>query len=477
VIAADSVRLPVGAPRPAPGVARRPDSSRDGALSARAREICAREWSTYVARTPESRRAGTRAKSHLPLGVPSSFQTYDPNPLVIRRAQGSRIEDVDGNRYLDLMMGFGSLFAGHVHPSVRRAIEAQLDHGTLFVSPCEANVAVARSLAARYHLPLWRFTNSGTEATMDAIRVARGVTGREKVVKVEGGYHGHHDQVLVSMKPPLALAGSRDAPRAVPASTGITRAVLGDTRIVPYNDADALERALAPGDVACFIVEPVMQNIGICVPRPGYLEAVRAITARHGTLLLFDEVKAGITAGWHGATGALGVRPDLVTLAKSIGGGLPLGAFGGTRACMEAIDEGRVLHLGTYNGNPLCMAAARAVLDEVCTPEATATATARNRRLADACRYLIRRFDLPAHVVELGAKGCVTWARRPVADYRDYAATDFDLAFAQWLWSANRGVLLPPGLDEQWLISVMHTDDDVGLAVEVFRSFAEALTR
>jgi glutamate-1-semialdehyde 2,1-aminomutase len=386
------------------------------------------------------------------------------------------MEDVDGNRYVDFDMGFGALFAGHCHPAVRRALEVQLDNGTLFVTPCEANAEVAEMLRDRYQLPMWRFTNSGTEATMDAIRVARGVTGRQKIVKVEGGYHGHHDEVMVSMKPSLDVAGPADAPIAIPATAGITDAVLADTLVVPYNDAAALERVLAGGDVACFIVEPVMENIGICLPQPGYLEAVRKITRAHGTLLIFDEVKTGITAGWSGATGALGVQPDLVALAKSIGGGLPIGAFGGTAECMDQITTGRVLHLGTYNGNPLCMAATKAVLAEVCTPQATQDAIDRNGRLLDACGSIIEHAGLPAHVVQFGAKGCVTWAREPIRNYRDYKATDFDLAFAQWIHGINRGVLLPPGLDEQWLISVMHTEREAMHYADVFGEFVTELT-
>ena len=294
-------------------------------------------------------------------------------------------------------------------------------------------------------------------------------------MKVEGGYHGHHDEVMISMKPPVSEAGPADAPRAIPATAGITRAVLGDTIVIPYNNADALERVLQGGDVACFIVEPVMENIGICLPEPGYLQAVREITRRHGTLLIFDEVKTGITAGWGGATGALGVQPDLVSLAKSIGGGLPIGAFGGRQECMDSVSAGKVLHLGTYNGNPLVMAATKAVLAEVCTPEATQDAIDRNRRYLDACDAIIAERALPAHTVQFGAKGCITWSPDPVRNYRDYKATDFDLAFAQWLWGINRGVLLPPGLDEQWLISVLHDDDDVAHGVEVFRSFVDAV--
>jgi glutamate-1-semialdehyde 2,1-aminomutase len=372
-------------------------------------------------------------------------------------------------------MGFGALFSGHVHPAVRRAVESQLDNGTLFVTPCELNADVAELLGERYGLPMWRFTNSGTEATMDAIRVARGVTGRDKIVKVEGGYHGHHDEVMISMKPSLDVAGPADRPHSVPSTAGITQAVLGDTIVVPYNDPEALERVLRNGDVACFIVEPVMENIGICLPQPGYLEAVREITQRYGTLLIFDEVKTGITAGWGGATGALGVTPDLVSLAKSIGGGLPLGAFGGKREYMDQITLGRVIHLGTYNGNPLCMAAAKAVLLEVCTPEATERTIARNTELVDMCARIIRDAGLPAHSVQFGAKGCVTWSAEPIRNYRDYKATDFDLAYAQWIHGINRGVLLPPGLDEQWLISIMHSDADARVYADVFAEFVDEL--
>jgi glutamate-1-semialdehyde 2,1-aminomutase len=444
-------------------------------FASKARRITQRELGVYIERTAGSMKATERARKVMPMGVPSSFQAYDPHPIVVRRAQAAWMEDVDGNRYTDFDMGYGALFSGHCHPAVRRAVSEQLDNGTLYVTPCELNADVAELLAERYELPMWRFTNSGTEATMDAIRVARGITGREKIVKVEGGYHGHHDEVMISMKPPIAEAGPIDAPRSIPATAGITRAVLADTIVVSFNDADALERVLSAGDVACFIVEPVMENIGICLPQPGYLEAVREITRRYGTKLIFDEVKTGITAGFGGATHQLGVQPDLVALAKSIGGGLPLGAFGGTQECMDQITAGKVLHLGTYNGNPLCMAAAKAVLTEACTRETIQRAIDLNGRLIDACQKTITEANLPAHTVQFGAKGCITWAPRQIQNYRDYRSTDFDIAFAQWMHGINRGVLLPPGLDEQWLISVMHSESDVMLYADVFGEFVAEL--
>jgi glutamate-1-semialdehyde 2,1-aminomutase len=450
------------------------DSSRSD-LSDAARELSKRELVRYVLRTPVSERAMARAERVLPLGVASSFQFYEPHPLVMRSAASSHMTDLDGHEYVDFTMGYGSLFTGHGHPVLSRVVSDQVKRGALFVSPCEDNAVVAELLASRFGLPQWRFTNSGTEATMDAIRVARGVTGRHRIVKVEGGYHGHHDAVLVSTKPGLEDAGDSRFPRPVASTAGLARGVLDDTIVVPYNDADALSRALAAGDVACFIVEPVMENIGICQPLDGYLETVREITRRAGTLLLFDEVKTGITASWHGAAARYGVVPDLMAIGKSIGGGLPLGAFGGSEECMDAIATGKVLHVGTFNGNPLCMAAARAVMGEICTPEETARVVDRNRRFVADCEALLSAHDMPAHTVQCGAKGCITWSRSPVRNYRDYLATDFDLAFAQWIWGVNRGVLLPPGLDEQWLLSVAHTEDDIARALDVLTSFLDAL--
>ncbi len=445
-------------------------------LVQRAKEITAAETEKYSARTPVSQAQYHRAEKSLPMGVPSSFQFYDPHPVVAKRARGSRLEDIDGNQYIDFNMGYGALFVGHLHPLVVAAVTRQLEEGTLFVTPCESNADVAENLAARFGLPSWRFTNSGTEATMDAIRVARAFTGRNKLVKVEGGYHGHHDEVMVSMKPPLDKAGPANRPQGVPATKGLTVHILEDTLVIPYNDPEALDRMLGRGDIAAFIVEPVMENIGICLPQPGYLEEVRRITRKHGVMLIFDEVKTGITAGWGGATRRFGVEPDLVCLAKSIGGGLPVGAFGGRKEVMNLVGDGSVLHLGTYNGNPLVMAACQAVLGEILTPLVIDEAFARNKLMLAGCQAVIDQYDLPAHTVEMGAKGCITWSREKVKNYRDYKNTDLTIAYAQWIWGINRGILLPPGLDEQWLISVQHTDLDVAHHTDVFAGFAEALT-
>ena len=262
----------------------------------------------------------------------------------------------------------------------------------------------------------------------------------------------------------------------MPGTEGIAPDVIAATVVLSYNDLDALERVLRSGDIACFILEPVMENIGICLPDEGYLQAVRDLTTAHGTMLIFDEVKTGITAGYGGATGHFGIKPDLVTLAKSIGGGFPIGAFGGTQELMDLITAGRVLHLGTYNGNPLVMAAAKATLAEACDQRATDEAIARNDRLVDACQSIIDGRGLPAHTVRFGAKGCVTWRRERVRNYRDYRSGHIEVAFSQWIHGINRGILLPPGLDEQWLVSVMHDEATAMRYADVFSEFAEELT-
>ena len=242
------------------------------------------------------------------------------------------------------------------------------------------------------------------------------------------------------------------------------------------NDLDRLESILDAhsDEIAAVVMEPVLENISIVVPDEGYLAGVRGLCDRHGVLLVFDEVKTGLTAGPHGASARLGVTPDLVTLAKSIGGGLPLAAFGGREDVMQAVTDGRMPHFGTYNGNPLVMAAAVAV-DEICTEEALAAAESVNEGALRAIDDLIRQYEMPAHTVGFGVKGAVTWSTTPVRNYRDYKRTDFGAAELSWLWGVNRGILTPPGLDEQWLVSLAHTPADMATLVEDFGELAQAL--
>src|SRR6202163_940482 len=307
------------------------------------------------------------AKEVLPKGVPSSFQDAPPQPIFIQRGQGSRIWDVDGNEYVDFHNGFGVMVVGHAHPLLVKAVSEQIAKGSHFAQPGHDVAVVSRNLARRFGQPQWRFSNSGTESTNDAVRLARAFTGRERLLKIEASYHGHHDSLMVSVEPDPKLMGPADAPASVPQSEGIPRALVDLVTVVPFNDLAALEAAFSRhrGEVAALIVEPAMMNVGIVLPDTGYLEAAKEIVHRHGALLIFDEVKTGVTIAPGGATERFGVKPDLIALAKAIGGGLPCGAIGGREDVMALIEDHRVAQMGTFNGNPLTMAASKVTLLEI----------------------------------------------------------------------------------------------------------------
>jgi glutamate-1-semialdehyde 2,1-aminomutase len=438
----------------------------------RVAEVLADEWKLFTKNTAGSAAESERAFASLPLGVTSSFQHWDPYPISIASAEGAWMTDVDGRKLLDLSMGFGAMLAGHLNPIVVEEIQTSLRQGMLFVTPSPTSTDAAERICKRFGIDQVRFTNSGTESTMYAVRVARSATEKMGILKVEGGYHGSYDPFVVSSKPALDKIGDPENP--TPAID--SNLVPGDIYVIPFNNLPALERMFEANatKIACFIVEPVLENLAIVLPDAGYLEGVRALCDKHNVVLIFDEVKTGLTAGPKGAAARLGVKPDLITLAKSIGGGLPLAAFGGKKKYMDFVSNGKMAHFGTFNGNPLAMAGVRAI-DRICTDEAMAKAEAFNMQALDRISAIIDEFELPAHTVGFGVKGCVTWSTNPVRNYRDYKATDFGIAEAHWLFSLNRGIITPPGLDEQWLISLAHGQAEIDLLVEDFREFAIAL--
>jgi glutamate-1-semialdehyde 2,1-aminomutase len=430
------------------------------------------EWQRFLDTTPAARAESENAKITTPLGVTSSFQYWDPYPLSIVSGNGAWLTDVDGRQLLDMSMGFGGMLVGHRNPHVMEGLRHALEVGTLFVTPSPIATDAAERMCRRFGIDMVRFTNSGTESTMYALRVARAYTGRMGVVKVEGGYHGSYDEFTVSTKPPLDKIGAADNPTPY-----VPLGVNGDdVLVVPYNDADALERMFKVNghDISCFIVEPVLENIGIVLPDPGYLERVRELCTQYNIVLIFDEVKTGLTAGHQGAAQRLGVAPDLQTFAKSIGGGVPVAAFGGKREFMQVISDGRMPHFGTFNGNPLSLAGVKAV-DEICTPEALAAAETYNMQALTRIGDIIDEYHLPAHTVGFGVKGCITWATTPTRNYRDYKAEDMQIAELSWLWALNRGIMTPPGQDDQWLVSFAHEQREIDVLVESFRSLAEAV--
>jgi glutamate-1-semialdehyde 2,1-aminomutase len=440
--------------------------------------IIAEQEKIFVERQPESARLAGRARGSLAGGVTSSWQITVPQAVWLSHGKGSKIYDVDGNEYVDLHGGYGAALAGHAHPAIVEAVQSQASLGTHFAQPTQNAVLVGEELSRRFGLPLWRFANSGTEATMDAVHLMRAITGRDLIIKVEGCYHGHHDSVQVSVTPDAENVGPAHKPAQSAASSGIPEAIMRLTLVASFNDLGSVGRLLDehPDQIAGMIIEPIMMNAGIILPEPGFLPGLKNLLHAHGALLTFDEVKTGLTAGPAGATGLTEVTPDIITLAKAIGGGVAIAAIGGTTEVMQHVVNDDYEMVGTFNGNPLAVAACRAMLCDVATPEAYQRIEALRRQAVAGIEQEIARTGLPAHVVSVGAKGCVVFATEPVHDYRGFLGIDDRYSHAHWLFQHNGAVFLPPwGKIEQWLISVQHDDADIDRFVGNFATFATAL--
>ena len=330
-----------------------------------------KELETFERRTPKSAEAHKKNLKRIPLGVASNYRAYEPYPIFVKEGKGGMFRDLDGNEYIDHNLCFGALMAGHCHPAVMSAVEDRLSTGTMFGMPHNMEWELAEEICTRFPVEMCRFGNSGTEVTMHTIRLARAATGRDKIIKFEGGYHGLHDAVLVSVKPhpPADDFGDIKDPKPVSGGKGVPVASIGNVKIATFNDLETVERRFRenPNEIACIILEPIMMNVGLCMPQKGFLEGLRELCDKYGALLIFDEVKTGAKLGWAGASEYFGVMPDMICLAKSIGGGFPLAAFGAHKKVMQLISDHKVFHGGTYNTNPVSMAAGLAMFREVLT--------------------------------------------------------------------------------------------------------------
>ncbi len=443
-------------------------------------QLLEKELATFEARTPSSRAALKKAEPRLPLGVASNFRSYEPWPLFVKDAKGAHIHDLDGHEYIDFNLCFGALMAGHCHPAVVKAVQERLEIGTMYGMPHTLEYELAEEICQRFPVEQVRFGSSGTEVTMHAIRLARGFTGRDKIIKMEGGYHGVHNDVLVSMKPAASLYGPPDHPTQVPAGGGIPVDSLKNTLIAQFNDLEAVKRLFAenPGQIAAIILEPIMMNIGICMPESGYLEGLRDICTKEGALLIFDEVKTGAKLGPGGACEYFNIKADLVTLAKSIGGGFPLAAFASSKAVMDMIAQQKVFHAGTYATNPLVMAAGIATFREVLTPAGYAHIAKISDALVSGYRQILSTTSLEAYVDCAGANGALLLYPKKIRNYREWLAVDPDLWRLYWFGMLNQGVMAQPfWWDEQWTISVAHTMQDVDKHLSAFEKIAPALAQ
>ncbi len=439
-----------------------------------------KELETYERRTPRSREAHKKAVERVPLGVASNYRYYPPYPLFVKDGSGGRIHDVDGNEYIDHNLCYGALMAGHCHPAVIKAVQNRLQVGTLFGMPHGMELELAEEICARFPVDMVRFGNSGSEVTMHSLRLARAATGRSKIIKMEGGYHGGHDAISVSVKPKSTEFGDPERPTPVVSSAGVLRGTTDATLVAPFNNLPAMERLFAehPNEIAAVILEPIMMNIAFCMPDGGYLQALPQLTERNGALLIFDEVKTGAKLARGGACEYFGVKPDIVTLGKSIGGGFSLAAFAASREIMDVIATQKMFHAGTYNTNPVVMAAGLATFREVLTPASYAHIDKIGRKLLEGYRKIVSSAGLTAYVDGAGANGALMFYPNRVRNYRDWYHVDEDVWTHYWFAMANRGVIAQPyWWDEQWTLSVAHTEADIDRHLEVFAEIAPALAK
>ena len=400
-----------------------------------------------------------RARAVIPGGVNSpvrACRSVGADPLFIARGSGASVFDADGNRYLDLIGSWGPLILGHAHPEILETIAEAMASGTTFGAPTEIEVQFAETLrAAVPSMEMVRAVSSGTEATMSALRLARGFTGRAKIVKADGGYHGHADCLLVA-------AGSGAATLGIPGSAGVPEGAARDTIVVPYNDLAAIEQVLAAGDVAAVIIEPVAGNMGLVEPAPGYLEGLRALTERHGTVLIFDEVMTGFRVAFGGAQARFGITPDLTTIGKIIGGGLPAAAFGGKAEIMQRLAPlGSVYQAGTLSGNPLAMAAGLKAMEILARPGTYERLEELGRRLGDGLAEAARAAGVPGCVNRVGSMLTLFFAQGPVTDYATAKHADTARFGSFFRKMREGGVFLPPSQFEAMFVSLAHTDEDI----------------
>jgi glutamate-1-semialdehyde 2,1-aminomutase len=410
-----------------------------------------------------------RAKALMPGGVSSPVRAFKPYPCYIERGKGSKLIDVDGLEYIDYCMAFGPLVLGHAHPRVVRAVQDQAEKGTLYGAPVEAEAQFAGLIRDNYpSVEMLRIVNSGTEATMHAIRLARGYTARKKILKFEGCFHGAHDAVLVK-------AGSGATTHSAPNSLGVLEEVAANTLLAPFNDLEAARRALEAnrGEVAAIIVEPVMGNIGPVPPKEGYLQALRELATGHGAMLIFDEVITGFRLSMGGAQRLYGVRPDITTLGKIAGGGLPIGVFGASEEMMSLISPlGKVYQAGTFSGNPVSLAAGLATINEL-REQGHEGLDRKGEVLRAGLRDALRESKVEHQVAGLGSMFQLFLSGRPISNYQDALSADAELFNRLFLRLLDKGVYLAPSQFETNFLSTAHSDGDLRRTVD---AFAEALS-
>ncbi|MEM1009149.1 MAG: glutamate-1-semialdehyde 2,1-aminomutase [Myxococcota bacterium] len=417
-----------------------------------------------------------RARKVMPGGVNSpvrAFRAVGGDPPMICKAKGAYLWDEDGNRYIDYIGSWGPMILGHAHAEVVKAIQDAAQEGTSYGAPTVREVKMAEKIRSFFPaMEMTRLVNSGTEATMSAIRLARGATGRDRVIKFAGCYHGHGDSFLIQ-------AGSGATTLGMPNSPGVTAGTAADTLLAEYNDLESVETLFSthPDSIAAVIVEPIPGNMGLVQPLPGFLEGLRALTEQHGALLIFDEVMTGFRVAAGGATELLGVTPDLITLGKIIGGGLPVGAYGGRADIMKQVaPSGPVYQAGTLSGNPLATAAGLATLERL-TPEMYEALETQCAILAEGLQDAMASSPLPLSFVRYGSMFCMFFSKGPIHHYTDAKACDLE-AFGRYFQAMlERGIYLPPAQFESWFVSATHGQEEIQYTLNAHREALEVVAQ
>jgi glutamate-1-semialdehyde 2,1-aminomutase len=414
----------------------------------------------------------------IPGGVGSNDRwLVQPHPIFIDHGRGARLVDVDGNEYIDYLLGYGPLILGHAHPAIVEAVEGQLRRGSIFGAGHELEVRVAEQLVELMpSLEMVRFGQSGTEAVLTAIRLARAATGRRLIVKFEGHYHGWADQIAVSYAPSPEDAGPAETPHTVPMSEGQPPGTYEDIVVLPWNDSAAAERLFAErgAQIAGVLTEPIVCNFGIIEPRSGYLELLRSLCDQAGAVLIFDEVQTGVRVHLQGAQGLLGVTPDLTCMGKALSGGFPVSAVGGRTEIMELIAERRVFQAGTYNTNPVCLAAIGAVLEVLTEPGTYEEMRRLSLRLRQGIAELVE--PIGGYVQGSTTLFSVAFGAGPIAGMREGWRNNWERAMAFKRELRIRGVYTKPTPRDIWYLSTVHSDEDVDLTLEVAAAAARALS-
>jgi glutamate-1-semialdehyde 2,1-aminomutase len=428
----------------------------------------------YVEKTPKSKALAEKSIKLLPGAIGGSAPDYSPYPMAVKKGEGGRVWDLDDNEYIDFNLCWGVLMVGHRHPKIIKGLQDQLNYGTMYGFPHEEIVDTAKELQSRFPLmEKLRFVNSGSEATLYAIRLARRYTGKDKIVKIEGAYHGVMDSLHISKRSGEGEYGPRRKPAKVPYGQGITDGTIKDTIITPFNDIETLNELLEKnlGEVGALIVEPTMMNAGVIPPQKDYLKELRKITNEHNIVLIFDEVKTGVKLSRGGATEYFGVTPDMVSLAKAIGGGVPIGAIGGKAEIMNGIGHEGLF--GTFSANPMSIKAAKITLTEVLTASAYKHVAKLGDQLMQGYEDIIKDNKMEAIVQGINAVGGILFTTEPVIDYRSWIRVDKDRTMDYWMTMLNEGIIaMACGADEEWLVSVQHTQEDIEAHLEAFKKVA-----